>query len=148
LVLVGSEWAVSFPSHFTPGERCIGSWEVPRAGLYIMGSENSCLYQDSNSNSLVVQLIDSHFIDCANPAPIIYTSMYIMCTIKCTYAYKTCNNFIFNTIRNKDRLKNERIKKENGGPEQSPFILAVAMNIPPLSQKQNQGLLSVWTFGH
>jgi hypothetical protein len=56
--LVGGEWSVSWPAHFTPAERipsthCIGCWMGPRTILDVM-EKRKCFYRDSNSDSSVI----------------------------------------------------------------------------------------------
>jgi hypothetical protein len=55
--LVGSEWSVSFPGCFTPGERApdtywIGAWVGPRAGLDDVGLKLQPLGRPALSQSL------------------------------------------------------------------------------------------------
>jgi hypothetical protein len=64
--LVGGEWPASRPGRFTPRERapgtcCIGGWVGPRTGLDSVQKENSCPYQDSNSDPSVIQHVASHY---------------------------------------------------------------------------------------
>jgi hypothetical protein len=50
--------------------------------------------------------------------------MYI---IKSTYTSKMYNHFIFKYVKSRQRRKDERIKKENGTHEHSPFILETSL---------------------
>jgi hypothetical protein len=68
LALAGGEWSVSRFSQNSPGERAPSThWTRgqvgPRTSLDIIARENSCLYQDSNSDPLLFQPTASHYTD-------------------------------------------------------------------------------------
>lgn len=98
-------------------------------------------YMGSNSNPSVIQLVGSCYTNCTNPAPIM--CLYMMYIINSTYASKMRNNFIFNYLRNRNRWKNEKIKKETGKTEHSPFILAVVMNSSSEAEAES-GFVFTW----
>jgi hypothetical protein len=57
------------PAALPPGTHGIGCWVDPRGGLQDMEKlNNSCPYQDSNSDPSIVQLVASHYTDCATAA--------------------------------------------------------------------------------
>jgi hypothetical protein len=70
--LVGGEWSVSCPDHFTPKERApsthrIGGWVGPRAGLDDV--ENRIFLILPGLNPSLVQPVASHYTDCNILAP-------------------------------------------------------------------------------
>jgi hypothetical protein len=73
--LAGGERSASRPGRYTPGEKApgthlIGGWVGPRAGLDGVKKRKFLNYQDSNSDSSVVQPVASRKTDYAIPAPI------------------------------------------------------------------------------
>jgi hypothetical protein len=73
LALAESEWSASRHGRFihggkSPSTNWIGGWVGPRASLDNMRRENSWPYWDSELDPLVIQLIASHYTDCAIPA--------------------------------------------------------------------------------
>jgi hypothetical protein len=68
--VVGSEWSVSCPGHFTPTEinrvtHLIGGWVGPEISLDYMKRRKSYPYRVSNSDPSVVQPVASRYNNCA-----------------------------------------------------------------------------------
>jgi hypothetical protein len=58
--LVGGDWSASCPDRFTPRKkRDPVGWGAPEPALKLYRRENSCLYQDSNSESSFVKPVAS-----------------------------------------------------------------------------------------
>jgi hypothetical protein len=79
LALDGGQWSASRSDRFTSGERApgthwIGGWVDPRTGVDEV-EKILDLTGTQNSDPSVVQLVASHYTDCANPAHI------YMCTV-------------------------------------------------------------------